>query len=60
MAGDLVGNKMVMLTDPNSAPLSRWTWYVLEPGKVRQMAESSSDNGKTWQITWDSVYVKKN
>jgi len=60
MAGDLVDNQMVLLTDPNSTPLSRWTWYVLEPGKVRQMAESSSDNGRTWQITWDSVYVKKN
>lgn len=60
MAGDLVENKMVLLTDPNTSPLSRWTWYVLAPGKVRQMAESSSDAGKTWQIFWDSVYVKKN
>jgi hypothetical protein len=39
---------------------SRWTWYTLVPNKVRQMAEQSADNQKTWNITWDSVYVKKN
>jgi tetratricopeptide (TPR) repeat protein len=59
MAGNLVDNKMVLLTDPSKPPLSRWTWYVIEPGKVRQMAEQSTDQGKTWQITWDSVYVKQ-
>jgi len=59
MAGDLVGNKMILLTDDTKSPLSRWTWYVLEPGKVRQMAEQSTDGGKTWNIGWDSVYVKQ-
>jgi hypothetical protein len=58
MAGNLAQGKMVLLTDRETKPLSRWTWYVLEPGKVRQMAEQSSDGGKTWAITWDSVYVK--
>jgi tetratricopeptide (TPR) repeat protein len=59
MAGDLVGNKMVLLTDDTKSPLSRWTWYVLAPGKVRQMAEQSTDGGKTWTIGWDSVYIKQ-
>jgi hypothetical protein len=60
MSGDLVGEKMVLITDQAQSPASRWTWYVLEPGKVRQMAEQSSDGGKTWKIIWDSVYVKQN
>lgn len=59
MAGDLVDGKMVLITDETKSPVSRWTWYVLEPGKVRQMAEQSTDGEKTWSIVWDSVYVKK-
>jgi len=59
MAGDLVDGKMVLITDETKSPVSRWTWYVLEPGKVRQMAEQSTDGEKTWSVVWDSVYVKK-
>lgn len=59
MAGDLQGGKMVLITALGEKPISRWTWYVLSPGKVRQMAEQSTDQGKTWTITWDSVYVKQ-
>lgn len=58
MAGTLTGGKMVLVTDPNVSPVSRWTWYVVSPGKVRQMAEQSTDGQKTWGITWDSIYVK--
>jgi hypothetical protein len=60
MAGTLTNAKMVLLTDPSKTSISRWTWYTLAPNKVRQMAEQSTDNQKTWTITWDSVYVKKN
>ncbi|HEY0703648.1 MAG TPA: hypothetical protein VGD60_12855 [Candidatus Acidoferrales bacterium] len=59
MAGDLASGKMVLITDATQSPVSRWTWYVLEPGKVRQMAEQSTDGQKTWNIVWDSVYVKQ-
>lgn len=59
MAGSLIGEKMVLLSDETQSPVSRWTWYVLEPGKVRQMAEQSTDGQKTWNIVWDSVYVKQ-
>jgi len=58
MAGNLVDGKMVLLTDEKQMPVSRWTWYVLGPGKVRQMAEQSNDGQKTWRIVWDSVYEK--
>jgi len=59
MAGNFTGGKMVLLTDDKSTPLFRWTWYTLAPDRVRQMAEQSSDGQKTWQIFWDSVYVRK-
>jgi len=60
MAGELKDGKMTLLTAATDAPLSRWTWYSLDSNRVRQMAEQSTDGGKTWSITWDSVYVKKN
>ena len=59
MSGEFEDSKMVLLTNEPNTPISRWSWYTLAPNKVRQMAEQSSDNQKTWQITWDSVYVKK-
>jgi hypothetical protein len=59
MAGNFVEGKMVLVSDENQNPVSRWTWYVLEPGKVRQMAEQSTDGEKTWKIIWDSVYLKQ-
>jgi hypothetical protein len=60
MAGTVTNAKMVLLTDPSKPAISRWTWHTLGLNRVRQMAEQSTDNQKTWIITWDSVYVKKN
>jgi tetratricopeptide (TPR) repeat protein len=57
MAGSLVDSKMVLLSDATSVPLLRWTWYVVSPGRVRQMAERSEDAGKSWRTFWDSVYI---
>ncbi len=59
MAGELKDNKMVLISDEKQSPVFRWTWYVISPGKVRQMAEQSNDGQKTWQTVWDSVYVAK-
>ena len=59
MRGDLTAGHMVLLTDVVDGTQARWTWYELAPGKVRQMAEQSTDGGKTWTTTWDSVYIKK-
>lgn len=59
MRGVLENGRMVLITDVVDGVQSRWTWYELAPGKVRQMAEQTTDGGKTWQITWDSVYIKK-
>lgn len=59
MSGELRDGRMVLMTDEKVSPVARWTWYVVEPGRVRQMAEQSSDGQKTWQTTWDSFYVRK-
>jgi tetratricopeptide (TPR) repeat protein len=59
MAGSVVDNKMVMVSDEKVSPVFRWTWYVISPGKVRQMAEQSDDQQKTWRIVWDSTYISK-
>jgi tetratricopeptide (TPR) repeat protein len=59
MAGNLIENKMVLITDEKVSPVFRWTWYVISPGKVRQMAEQFNDGQQTWQTVWDSVYVSK-
>jgi tetratricopeptide (TPR) repeat protein len=58
MSGTLQDGKMVMLTDEKEGPVSRWTWYLAKPGTVRQVAEQTTD-GKSWNTTWDSTYVKK-
>ena len=59
MSGMFADGRMVLLTEDVNNTLSRWTWFVIEPGKVKQMAELSTDHGKTWQVTWNSVYIKK-
>ena len=58
MAGNVVDGKMVLISDEKQSPVFRWTWYLLSPGKVRQMAQQSDDGQKTWTIIWDSEYVK--
>lgn len=57
LVGGLRDGAMVLeaQTDPDN--LTRWTWTPMEDGRVRQMAESSSDGGETWQVGWDSYYV---
>ena len=59
MAGSLQEGKMVLLTDAKDGSFSRWTWYEVKPGAVRQMAEQTTDGGNHWNTTWDSTYVKK-
>ena len=59
LAGEFKDHKMVLVTDVKDNPVFRWTWYTLEPGRVRQMAEKSTDGEKTWHTIWDSVYVSK-
>jgi hypothetical protein len=38
---------------------SRLTFFKIDENTVRQLAENSSDDGKTWKIGYDFKYVRK-
>lgn len=44
---------------PTGKVLVHMTFYNLGPDKVRQTAETSNDDGKTWTPVWDGMYVRK-
>ena len=37
----------------------RMTYSVVAPGEVRQLGEQSTDNGATWQPSFDFLYKRK-
>jgi len=39
--------------------LARGTWTRRPDGSVRQLLEGSRDGGKTWNVGFDGIYVKK-
>ena len=43
---------------PGTRDLHRITWTSLAEGKVRQLWETSSDNGKTWNEAFDGLYTR--
>lgn len=38
---------------------SRITWTLLDDGRVRQLWESTADEGKTWTVAFDGYYKRK-
>jgi len=58
--GGLEDGKMVLSgerTGPNGGVVRhRLTWQPLEGGTVRQLWESSSDDGATWKTVFDGTY----
>ena len=59
LVGGIQDGKMVLESVPGAEPMARWIWTPVEKDKVRQMAEVSNDGGETWQVVWDSYYVRK-
>lgn len=59
LKGGLDEKGAMVLWSPEGDSRSKWTWKLVSPGRVRQMAEQTTDGGKTWQVTWDSYYVTK-
>lgn len=56
--------KMILQTNNSKVNDTLWqiqkmTFYNLGPGKVRQLGETSSDNGKTWVTSFDLEYRRK-
>lgn len=42
-----------------SRQLERLTFYNLSPSRVRQFWEQSTDDGKTWTVAFDGMYIRK-
>ncbi len=60
--GGLIDGKMVLtgfwqgFAGPGKDALVRMTWSRLEGGAVRQMGESSRDEGRSWSPSFDFTY----
>ncbi len=52
-------NGSMVLWTPEGESRTRWIWTKIDENKVRQMAETTTDGGKTWQTVWDSYYLRK-
>ena len=64
LTGGFVDRSMVMSTtgpsptDPKTTLQQRITWTPAADGTVRQLWESSSDDGRTWTVLFDGRYVR--
>ncbi len=55
--GEYKDNKMIFVTRPDAQnQITRLTFFNLEPNKVRQVFETTNDDGKTWVTTTDLFY----
>ena len=65
LSGGLEGGKMVLSGElpssgrPGKRASQRITWEKLRDGRVRQLWESSEDDGKSWSLVFDGMYGKK-
>ncbi|MBX7219210.1 MAG: hypothetical protein K1Y36_04635 [Blastocatellia bacterium] len=63
LSGEFKDGKMQLTGETTSKAQGkqqhRLTFTKLENGNVRQLWEMSSDSGKTWQVAFDGMYVKK-
>lgn len=41
-----------------SSSIGRFTFFNLGPDQVRQLSETSNDEGKTWNVDYDFTYVR--
>ena len=63
--GGLVEGKMILAGEtvdpekPGGKIDNRITWQPLADGRVRQLWETSTDKGKTWNTTFDGYYTKQ-
>jgi len=55
--GEYKDNKMMFVTRPDAQnQITRLTFFNLEPNKMRQLFETTNDDGKTWVTTTDLFY----
>jgi hypothetical protein len=65
MSGTFDGNKLVLFTaprpsrrDPKLQVVERWTWTPLDGSHVRQRAEVTTDEGRTWTTQFNGIYER--
>ena len=62
--GHLVNDAMVLVADKDrpaaQGGMRRLSFFDLGKDRVRQLAESSTDGGRTWSTTYDLDYIRKN
>ena len=58
LAGSYADKRMV-LSSGSGAAMQRIAWSLNDDGSVRQLWESSSDEGKTWTVQFDGRYVRR-
>ena len=56
--GGLQDGEMVMTAAGGTTPMQRGRWRLMEDGRVRQIFETSSDEGRSWQIGFEGYYTK--
>ncbi|WP_286234119.1 hypothetical protein [Thalassotalea sediminis] len=59
LSGGMQQDSMVMTgttSEKGNQVLNRITWTPLKGGKVRQLWQSSQDNGSTWVTVFDGLY----
>jgi len=54
-----ITNGDMLLQDPRVGPGLRITWTPLPGTRVRQLAESSSNGGVTWNTLYDLTYIRR-
>ena len=59
LAGVFADKRMVLASAPGTGAIQRIAWSVNDDGSVRQLWESSSDEGKTWAVQFDGKYVRR-
>jgi len=59
VAGAMVLRGETMSDSPPKTTLQRITWTPQRDGRVRQLWESSSDGGRTWDVVFDGMYSKR-
>ena len=59
LAGVFADKRMVLSSAPRAGAIQRIAWSPNDDGSVRQLWESSADEGKTWTVQFDGRYVRR-
>ena len=59
LAGVFADKRMVLASPAKAGAIQRIAWSANDDGSVRQLWESSADDGKTWTVQFDGRYVRR-